>query len=329
MNALIVCHAGAGMGLGHLTRSLLVARALQQELGAHVRLLVQGDEVGRDDLGKFPHHFLNIDDNLGDAVCQLAKQYAIQLVVFDLQPQRIPSDMADLLKRLRSAGCRLVGVDSLLAYGDLLDLIFIPSFQFSMPRGLSVAMRVVYGWDCFLLNVKYPPTEWRAGNNVLVLTGGSDATGLGKTWPGVLNETLPAGVVLNWVTGPYAAQPVWPASLRINMVNNRSPEGLDDLMVTASYATTVYGVSFYELLYYGIPTVVFSPYADKDNAELAGIAEAGVALVAKDHIEATLLLNKLMDDEELAKSLSMKARRKMSVVGGRKFAGEVAALMGK
>ncbi|MFC1684811.1 hypothetical protein ACFL0R_04985 [Pseudomonadota bacterium] len=47
MNILIVCHAGAGLGLGHLTRSLVVASALLQERGADVNLQIQGNAVDK------------------------------------------------------------------------------------------------------------------------------------------------------------------------------------------------------------------------------------------------------------------------------------------
>ena len=89
-----------------------------------------------------------------------------------------------------------------------------------------------------------------AREQVLALTGGSDATGLGKTWPTLLNETLAIETKLDWVTGTYAQQPVWPLTPRFSMLNYQSPSGLDNLMVAANYAVTVYGVSFFELLYY-------------------------------------------------------------------------------
>lgn len=328
MNTLIVCHAGAGLGLGHLARSLVVARALNQTLGAHVCLLIQGDAVQRDDLNQFTHRFLGLDDNLVNAIDQTVVLDDVHLVVFDVHPRLVPADLENLLLRLRNKGCKLVAVDALASYRDYLNLVFIPSFRFAAPPKLVGAAPVVFGWDCFLLNVKQPPVAWGPGQNVLVLSGGSDATGLGKTLPCMLNEALPANAELHWVTGPFAQQPGFPPAPRIRMTNHQSPPGLDALMQQANYAMTVYGVSFFELLYYGIPTVVFSPYGDKDDAELAGVAEAGVALVARDEPEAVGLLKKLMADDRLARTLSQRAREKMSISGGEKFARAVAKLMG-
>lgn len=330
MNALIVCHAGAGLGLGHLTRSLVVARALHQELGTNVHLLIQGDPVQRADLSKFEHHFLGVEESLVYAVKQQVQNINAQVVVLDLHPHLMPADTGGFLEDLRQGSRKVIGVDGLANHRGKLDLVFIPSFHFSPPEGSTGAgvAPVLFGWDCFLLNVKRTPNEWKPGRKVLALTGGSDATGLGKTWPTLLNEALlPGSTELHWVTGPYAEAPVWPDSPRFRMLNHQSPSGLDELMVEANYAVTAYGVSFFELLYYGVPTVVFSPYGNKDDEELAAIAEEGVALMAKDEVDAVGKLKELMADDKLAASLSQHARQRISAPGGQKFALAVAELL--
>jgi UDP-N-acetylglucosamine:LPS N-acetylglucosamine transferase len=100
-------------------------------------------------------------------------------------------------------------------------------------------------------------------------------------------------------------------------------------MDLASYALAVYGVSFYELLYYGVPTVVFSPYEDKDKAELAIVEAEGLALTARDAEDAVEQLHRLMQDEVLAMGLSQRARARMAARGEEKFIHAVAKLMGE
>ena len=101
MNALIVCHAGAGLGLGHLTRSLVVARALHQELGFDVRILIQGDPVQRADLAEFEHQFFGLEESLNTTIQHQAKQAGAQVVILDLYPRLVPADIDTLLKALR------------------------------------------------------------------------------------------------------------------------------------------------------------------------------------------------------------------------------------
>jgi spore coat polysaccharide biosynthesis predicted glycosyltransferase SpsG len=327
LGVLVVCQAGVGIGLGHLTRSLVVTRALRKVLRATVCILIQGDAVKRADLDEFQHHFVGLTEDLSSVVRERVQEMIPQVVIFDLHPRLVPKDIDELLDELQQRGRKLVSVDALVTHRRRLDLVFIPSFHFHPPYNWTGAEHIVFGWDCFLLNVKRAPTEWKPGGQVLVLTGGSDTTGLGKTLPSQLDAVLPRSTRLHWVTGPYARGPDWPASPRLRMLNHQSPSGLDDLMVEANYAVTVYGVSFFELLYYGVPTVVFSPYGDKDDAELAVIAKERVALVAKDEADAVGKLKQLMADHKLAASLSLHARQRMSALGGQKFAQAVAELL--
>lgn len=327
MNVVIVCHAGSSLGLGHLSRSIVVARALHDELGANVKLLIQGEPVQRADLKKYRHEFIKFGENLQDRVQEQAMRINAQLVVLDLHPNLVPERIEKLLIALRKGKCKVIAIDGLISQRDNLDLIFIPSFCFSPLKAIVNATPILFGWDCFLLNVKCSPVNWNPGRQVLALTGGSDATALGNSLPMRLNESLPVDAELHWVTGPYAKQPVWPVSPRLAMVNHQSPSGLDDLMVASHYAITVYGVSFFELLYYGIPTVVFSPYGSKDDTELAAIAAEGVALVARDEDDAVEKLKELMADDVLAESLSQYAKKRLSVSGMHKFAQAVSGLM--
>jgi spore coat polysaccharide biosynthesis predicted glycosyltransferase SpsG len=244
-----------------------------------------------------------------------------------LHLKRVPSGIDATFADLRAMGCKLIAVDALADHSDFLDLVFIPSFQVNASSAKHSTEKYIYGWDCFLLNVRQSRRPWHIGNNVLALSGGSDATRLGQTWPSRLNAALPSDTVVHWVTGPFAAAPVWPERPRTAMTNYVAPKGLDGLMLEANFAVTVYGVSFYELLYYGVPTVVFSPYGSKDNAELRAIGEMGLAILADDEIDATEKLVALMADENRASALSRRAMEKMTVLGGHTFAKHAAALL--
>ena len=328
MNVLIVCHAGKGVGLGHLTRSIVAAKSMQQKFDANIKFLVHGESVKQDYLSGFEHQFLEGDKDISFVIKKLVVLHEIQIVVFDLYPHQIPQNFSDLLTELRQDNRKLISIDGLIDFHDKLDLIFIPSFNFTPPIDLNIKTPVLFGWDYYLLNVKYEPVNWQPGKHVLVLTGGSDTTNLGKTLPTELYAVLPGFTELHWVTGPYANDPVWPESRKIKMLNHNAPTGLDDLMLKSNYAITVFGVSFFELLYYGIPTVVFSPYGDKDEAELALVEAEGIALVAKDETDAVHKIKQLMENDNLAKSLTKQARQKMSVPGQQKFVQAVSELMG-
>lgn len=326
MNVLLVCHAGTGTGLGHMARCLVVARALQRDVQARVQMLIQSEALEWPELASVPHRFVSPQHGLSAHVLAWQTQHPQDVVVFDLQPQRIEADFADLLAQLRASGCKLVAVDGLLRYRPLLDLIFTPSFHLALPPDLPEGAPIVMGWDCFLLNVQETPRAWQTGRSVLALTGGSDATALGQTWPSLLDSILPPETELHWVTGPFAAPPQLPATPRIAIQEHVAPAGLGGLMVDSNYAVTVFGVSFFELMSLGIPTVVFSPYGDKDNSELALIAESGAALVARDERDACLLLLKLMQDATLAGQLSRRSLELLSTPGATRLCAELLKL---
>lgn len=316
MNVLIVCHAGSRVGLGHLTRSLAVARILRQAFDVSIRFLIQGEPIAHPELQQFEHDFLPIGETLAKQIEWRLEKWVPQLIIFDLFPEWLPIDMAKLLINLRAAACKIIAVDSLLSYRDHLDLIVMPSFRCPPEVVKSQGAPLIYGWDCFLLNAKACPRLWRRGSHVLVLSGGADVTGLGQRLPRLLLNILPDNAEVNWVTGPYAKQPDFPESSTLTYNNHHAPSSLDELMLDAHYAVTVYGVSFFELLYYGIPTVVFSPYGNKDDKELGLIAEENIALVARDEFDALEKLRNLMANDEMASALSIAARNKMVVANG-------------
>lgn len=324
MNVLIVCHAGSGIGLGHLTRSLVIGKALQKKFDANVRYLIQSEPIIRHDLDEFGYDFLPPERDLAAAI-EVIKP--VDLILLDLQPQRVSSNLQPVIRSLRTEGIKVVAIDGLRDFREDLDLIFIPSYRLDVADEWQSGTPVAFGWDCYLLDDKDGAGEWTPGNQVLALTGGSDATGLGLSWPSLLNEELPSSAVLDWVTGPFASMPIIPKPARIMINQHIAPEGLGQLMRQANYAVTVFGVSFFELLSLGVPTVVFSPYGDKDSAELQGIAEAGIALTATDEKEATSQLIRLMTDETLARQLSEKANELLCVSGTVRLCSEISKLM--
>jgi spore coat polysaccharide biosynthesis predicted glycosyltransferase SpsG len=150
---------------------------------------------------------------------------------------------------------------------------------------------------------------------------------LGETWPDLLNRYLHKDLELHWVTGPFAQRPHWPDIRRLKIVEHVAPDGLEALMQESNYAITVFGVSFFELLRLGVPTVVFSPYGGKDSSELHAIAEKGVALVANDEREAIDRLVELLKQDELARQLTERARTTLKISGVERLCSEISALM--
>jgi len=240
-------------------------------------------------------------------------------VVFDLYMECNLDNFEDLLVWLKDRGIKLVSVDGLIEYCNKLDLVWMPSFDFDLSRHKDCTCLLYSGWSSFLIQKKFDIREWSPGNKILILTGGGDTAKLGETIPAKLDNLLDIGMELHWVKGPFAGFPKLPKKRRLNWIIHDAPLGLDELIVKSNYVMTVFGVSFFEVLQYGIPTVVFSPYGAKDNDELVALSKEGVALVSSSAQSAISNLISLINDEKAARECSVNALQAMSVNGVQKF----------
>jgi len=296
-------------------------------LGAVLSLFVVGPKVSKSSLDG--HEVLFLDEGSARSEFPLPSESTVDLLLLDLPARHMPSWVSPYLAGVRSTGGIAVSIDNFDLQSQV-DLTFIPSFRGpATVVGAKVDLSVIFGWDCFLLNENTEPINWRPGHRVLALTGGSDATNLGCHWPAHLDASLPEGTELNWVTGPFAQAPVWPQTPRIQMTQHLAPKGLQHLMTTANYAVTVYGVSFFELLQLGIPTVVFSPYGEKDRAELNEIRRERLAIVANDEVDATEKLVGLMANHSLSAELASRGAERLGSHGVNRLCEEIRRLQSR
>lgn len=328
MHALLVCQAGGDVGLGHLTRMLSLARALQDRAYAGATVLIHGEPAQRVELELVAHAYVPFAEDLVAAVCTRAEKQRFDVVVFDLCPRYLPKQTEVLLQHLQKCGARLIAVDGLMDFGKLLDLIHIPSFFLSADKSVARDAPISYGWGNYLLTkMRQSRSSTSASRRVLVLTGGGDSGRLGDTLPGAMDEKLEPRAEIEWVRGPYAAQPQVPAQARLCWRVHSAPSDLNGLMGAAGFALTVYGVSLFELLQRGVPTVVLPVSDPAMRPELDALRRERVALVADTVAEALQMLGKLMRDVPLSRELSQRAREKVDGAGASRLAERIAELV--
>jgi spore coat polysaccharide biosynthesis predicted glycosyltransferase SpsG len=247
----------------------------------------------------------------------LIKKQRIHAVVLDLHKSAEDSNLIDFFKSARSQNIKLVAVDSLLKHRQYLDYIWLPSIYFDFSKIMfdDVSCEISFGWDHFLLTRNEEAINWKPGKEVLVLTGGSDVLGLASWLPTALDNRLPALSVINWVRGPYSRPPKLPINTNLTWKIHNSPEAMDRLICSNNYVLTLFGVSFFEVAQYGIPSVVVPLYQLENEAELEIIRDEKIAIVSmnpNDSIDALLLL---MEDDSLAKKIAGNAKEKMLING--------------
>lgn len=325
--ALLVCHVDFQIGVGHLSRLLALAQALLNDKKVTPEFLIFGDAIKKNELADFVVHNFDINDDFNNSVKNTLNKNNFEFLVLDLYPQKKFENLGSLLSELKQHNIFLISIDSLIEYCNILDLIWFPSFNFDVNKYTKCSSKLKSGWDSFLIQKRLHHNDWIPGSKVLILTGGSDSSNLGATLPSQLDKLLNNNIEIHWVRGPFSRAPNLPKKRRLNWIIHNAPDQLDDLIVQSNYVLTVFGVSFFEVLQYGIPTVVFSPYGSKDNDELRALLKEDVAMVADNSAHGIDMLVRLIDNDILAKDYSLNSIEKMSINGAQNLSNEIYSLM--
>tara|TARA_B100001540_G_C15816499_1_gene647805 strand:+ start:185 stop:1162 length:978 start_codon:yes stop_codon:yes gene_type:complete len=322
-----VCYVSNHTGIGHLSRLLALANELNKSEKIQPEFLIFGDYPKKNDLLNFKVHNYGFFEDFPSKVDDILKDEEIDILIFDLYSNIKINNLAKIFKNWKENNLYLIGIDSLLEYSEILDLIWIPSFNFDASKFNKSDANIKSGWDSFLIQKRLPHKSWTEGSKVLILTGGSDITDLGKTLPSQLDKFLGEDIEITWVKGPLSNYPVIPKNSQANWIINDSPDHLDELILQSNYVMTIFGVSFFEVIQYGVPTVVFSPYENKDDDDLNALEKENVALVTKSPKLAIDGLFNLMNDSRLAKEYSKNALKKNISNGATNLSNEIYSLM--
>ena len=324
---LLVCYVSPEIGLGHLSRLMALAQKLKKDKKVIPEFVIFGELIKKDELENFIVHNFSIDSNFATSIKKLSESNKFSVLIFDIYKNHNINNLYELFTQLKQQSILIISIDTLIEYCDTLDLIWIPSFNFDISKYRHCKSILKSGWDTYLIHKRFKHKEWAPGSKILVLTGGSDPSNLGETLPAKLDQILNKNSEVNWVKGPFSKKPSLPEKIRLNWTIHDAPQQIDRLIVQSSYILTVFGVSFFEALQYGIPTVVFSTDYKKDSEDLNSISKEKVAIVAKNSKSAVKGLSSLMIDHKLAKKISNKALNKMLKNGTQNLSKNIYSLM--
>lgn len=320
---LLICQVSSEIGIGHLHRLLALAKTLHKDDIMVPEFLIFGDNIKNTELDCFRTYFFSDQCDAEKTINSIVKENNYSALVFDLYPNHHIDDLDRMLKLLKCSGNKLISIDSLIEHEDILDLIWIPSFNFNINKFYKNSDKFRFGWDTFLIQKRCESKIWSPGSRVLILTGGSDIYNLGEKLPKELDKTLKHNTNVHWVRGPFSNEPILPKSPRLEWFIHNSPDYLDELIVKSDYVMTLFGVSFFEALQYGIPTVVFPGYINGNNDELKALSKEEVAMVADSPLLSVHGIAELMNNNELASNYSLKALQKMTQNGPRNLSDEI------
>ncbi len=323
----LVCHTGRAFGLGHLSRLIALAGQLKLITDYRLEFVIFGEIVDKKELEVYKCHSFNVDDDFENSLQILIEERLPSAVVLDLFPNIDKQKLKYLFQWIKKRSIKLIGIDSLTEYSNFLDIVWVPTFDLNPERIAGDANNIFYGWDTFLIKKRLPSKKWKDGNRILILTGGTDKANLAEHLPKMLDTNLKKNYVVDWVQGPFSNRPQIAEESKLIWNVHNSPENLDELISNSNYALTVFGLSFFEVLQYGIPAVVFSPYGKKDNYELESLSKEAVALVANNIDSAMEGLNQIINNKILSMEYSVNSFKKMSTNGSEKLTQEIIKLM--
>ena len=309
---LLVCHVNYNIGIGHLSRLLVLANQLKKENKIIPEFLIFGELVKKEKLEGFKVYKNSSKDNFNNTIKNIIELNSIDLVAFDINQNYVNGNFRSLLSELKIKKIKLISIDSLIDYCDVFDIIWIPSFNFNLNKYNKCKSLIRFGWNSYLIKKNLKTKTWKPGSNVLVLTGGSDPMKLGKIFPTKIDNILNKNVNINWVRGPLSKEPIIPTNSMLNWSVHREIQQLDQLIIDSNYVISIFGVSFFEVLQYGLPTIVFSPFKNHKK-DLDALSKEKVAIVANNSCDAVHQLNDLMNNNELAKQLSLNSKKKFRV----------------
>ena len=326
---LLVCYVTPKIGLGHLSRLLALAQNLKKDKKVVPEFLIFGDLIKKDELDSFVTHNFLVENDFAQTIQGLLKDNNFKAIVIDVYQNHNLINLDNLFTQLKQQNIRIISIDCLIEYCDILDLVWIPSFNFDNNKYSNCKSLLRSGWDTYLIQKRLNHKKWRSGSKILVLTGGSDVANLGKTLPTQLDQILDKNSEVHWVKGPLSDDPILPERQKLKWILHDAPQQLDELIVECNYALAVFGVSFFEVLQYGIPIVVFSPYDNKDDKDLVALSKEDVAIVSYNSEAAIKELSNLMINQKLANKLSMNALKKMSIIGSQQLSKEIHLLLNR
>ncbi len=316
----LLTQCGPGVGLGHVSRMTVAAGALQDFLSAGVSVLIEGPKSRHWELDILPHRY--VDTLTEEIVVEHLEENRPDILVADLADEK--DWLVPVIQRCHELGVRTVIIDKPWAVGEA-NLNYFPSFYLSEETAQATNGKAVFGWDSFLL----PTVPHKAKTNetvrrCVILTGAADVDGLGKVWPDLLAEHVPADVEITWVQGPYADPPEISKPSE-NFDISVAPQNLAGTLYGYDAALCVYGVSLFECLLAGVPAVAVRPGERISNEEWTVFSESGACLPSEVE-DGPGKLRDLIENREQRRELHAQGRERMSG-GGRRFAEVVRGLI--
>jgi len=325
LNVLAVVDAGHKTGIGHISRCKKILHALQEYKCASTKLFIQGEVADVSQLQYISHDWVSVYEKIIYEIANYCNRESVDILLFDLSVNNIQLDQ--LRSYIKNKNVKIVAIDCLEKYQEFIDLMVIPSFYLKSKYSNICQEKLRFGWSYYLVDKPIFKQPWVRGNKIIVMTGGSDVSNLSQKLPILLDNSLSEGSRIIWIQGPYAKPPKLSDRPRLHWEVHRNPKNLIQLIQKSNYAITTYGVTYFELLAYGIPTVLVNSFKSR-SVEIDELVAKNISIITDNHCRGVKALIGLMNNESLAQKLSIRSKKMIDFNGAKRISDCIYRLVG-
>ena len=281
-NFLLLFSRGEISGYGHYKRSSLIEKYIKKNITSCVK------KICIDDI-----EFLK--SNIYEIVKKKIKKQKFKFLILDLNYFYLKpfAKVKKILLEIKKLGILIIGIDSLRSFHKYLSYVWIPS---PYKESILKSKNIFYGWDKMIFN-RYNFSYIRS-NKILFLLGSSKNIFVSKNLPRLIENQIPKKFELHWVLGKYSVKPKNVDPDR--WIFYKGVDDLSNLLKKTGFVFSTYGLSLFESLSCGIPTVSYCSINNykKDRKEINFFKKKNICPIETDINKAVLSLKYLVQSKK-------------------------------
>ncbi len=175
-----------------------------------------------------------------------------------------------------------IAIDCLIKYITLVEFLWLPSFY--VPNNIKKNPKVYYGNNRYLIGGFKPNKilqKKKKIKNLAVFSGGSDVLNFNKIIIENIVSNLNYKLNIYFIIGPFSKKVFYSNNSLHNIKFIYGSKNIECLSKNIDLAITPHGVTLFELMYFGVPTITFIPKKRISNIELNKLKNKKVTTIVK------------------------------------------------
>jgi spore coat polysaccharide biosynthesis protein SpsF (cytidylyltransferase family)/spore coat polysaccharide biosynthesis predicted glycosyltransferase SpsG len=315
INIGIISHANAQIGMGHLARMIALANNLKESKAANIAFYLEQNTAGEELLDKngMRYKVWSSFEDLNILIAENMKKLSAFIV--DLK-QPTYSQFESLFKISEKPVFIIDQIPGVQHYQSILPTIYLSPYL----KKISVSKNIFFGKEYLILNRKLE--FWRNTNSctaegLLITTGGG-----GFVTAGLLEalSALEGSIKIKFLAGPFAnLSKLKKTILKYDIQNFEiiyNPIDPYKIYREAKLAISLFGVTVYELLYLGTPTIVVKTLKKSDEKIVAFMEDKQLCInYCGKKMDKKLgeLVKNIYENNQLLENLSLKSKTFMEI----------------